>query len=80
MSAEEVRDPALSAILARKVARIHGLRAPINKERDWLTKMFKRYHSQIVGLCRRPSVAEKDRPLAEPLLAFDFDWEIQWLM
>ena len=90
MSPREVRDAALSAIIARKMAKIHSLRAPINKQRDWLTKMFARYLGQIRQLSPRGEEEEEEEEeldprsrshrLATPLLQFDFNKEIQWLM
>ncbi len=78
MSLAEVRDPALSAIIARKMARIHSLRVPINKERDWLTKMFDRYRGQI-GQLSMSQVDPEYHEVAVELLYFDFDKEIKWL-
>ena len=40
MEPQEVMEPELSSAIARKVARIHSLSAPINKETKWLGKML----------------------------------------
>ncbi len=79
MTPEEVRDPTLSAIIARKVAKIHSLSTPINKERDWLSKMFRRYQTQVEQISLS-DVDPKHHPLAKELLYFDFKKETDWLL
>jgi len=78
MTPGEVRKADLSAIIARKVARIHSLRAPINKEKNWLFKMLRKYANGISKLSLadvRPDL----QPTARDLLYFDFDAELKWL-
>ena len=40
MEPHEVMEPMLSDAIAGKVAKIHALSAPINKETKWLAKML----------------------------------------
>ena len=36
MTQEEVRDPQLSNLIAKKMAKVHNLNVPINKQNRWL--------------------------------------------
>ena len=36
LGCDSVRDPAISAVIARKMARIHRLSVPISKDNVWL--------------------------------------------
>ncbi|XP_064175524.1 choline/ethanolamine kinase-like [Anguilla rostrata] len=47
---EQLRDPELSAEIAKKVACFHGMVMPFNKEPKWLVRTIDRYMDQVLGL------------------------------
>ncbi|XP_064198532.1 choline/ethanolamine kinase [Anguilla rostrata] len=47
---EQLRDPEVSAEIATKVARFHGMAMPFNKEPKWLLGTIDRYMEQVLQL------------------------------
>ncbi|XP_007558598.1 PREDICTED: choline kinase alpha-like isoform X2 [Poecilia mexicana] len=46
----ELSDPSISAEVAQKMARFHGMRMPFNKEPKWLFGTMEKYLSQVMRL------------------------------
>lgn len=42
MTCDELKDPEISATIARKLAKVHTLNVPINKEPTWLFDKMQR--------------------------------------
>lgn len=74
MMCQELRDPNLSAIIARKLANVHSLDVPINKEPTWLFSTMQTW----LGTFQAKSPVEGN-PISRELLALDFPNEINWL-
>ena len=74
MVCKELKDPNYSAIIARKLATVHQLNVPINKEATWLVETFQSWLAQVRNY-QRPKTVEKVHPLERELLAFDFEGE-----
>jgi len=80
---DEVRDPEISAVIARKMARIHRLSVPISKDNVWLADALKNYAREIDEVRTRgegAAAADSNVPaVAAKLLAFDYEAEIEWM-
>ncbi|KAK0151953.1 Choline kinase alpha [Merluccius polli] len=50
MRTEELSEPSISAEIAAKVARFHGMQMPFNKEPKWLLGTIDRYMDQVMKL------------------------------
>ncbi len=82
MNPRELRDPDLSRLIARKMAKMHSMDVPIDKEPKWLPKMLKKYAKKVEKMKLNgeiPSNAD-EKILAEKIYAVDFDAEIAWLL
>ena len=51
LGCDKVRDPAISAVIARKMARIHRLSVPISKDNVWLKHALNKVGAQNLILC-----------------------------
>eukprot|EP00094_Tigriopus_californicus_P005677 TCALIF_05472-PA protein Name:"Similar to Chka Choline kinase alpha (Mus musculus)" AED:0.12 eAED:0.12 QI:203/0.83/0.71/0.85/0.83/0.57/7/0/433 len=78
MTQEEVRDPYLSCLIAKKMSKIHRLNMPINKENQWLFSTLHKYQDQISSVTL-DGVSQRHYHLAEKLLSFNFPSETEWL-
>eukprot|EP00095_Tigriopus_kingsejongensis_P005916 maker-scaffold392_size185621-snap-gene-0.25 protein:Tk05916 transcript:maker-scaffold392_size185621-snap-gene-0.25-mRNA-1 annotation:"choline kinase alpha isoform x3" len=78
MTMEEVRDPYLSRLIAKKMSKIHKLDMPINKESQWLWRTLDKFESQVSSLSL-DNVSEKTHSIAEKLLRFDFKHEMDFI-
>lgn len=78
MAVSELRDPLLSSIIARKLAHIHSLDVPINKEATWLSDQVS---SWVRNTCKVDInlVKEENKDVAQHLLKTDFQSEWKWL-
>ena len=77
---EELSDPCLSAIIARKLANVHCLDVPINKEPTWLFTTMQTWLQTITSRSDSiPDSSSESSAIAEELLSFDFEKEINWL-
>jgi len=89
MTCRELRDPSLSGIIARKLANVHCLDVPINKEPTWLFTTMRTWLSTIESRSSleesssssssNSSRCDSNPNVMRELLAFDFDGEIDWL-
>src|SRR5690348_10779508 len=80
MICQELSDPSLSAIIARKLANVHCLDVPINKEPTWLFSTMRTWFDAIVSRSSSPdTLPEPESRVAEELLSYDFEKEMCWL-
>ena len=77
MVCSELKDKNLSAIIARKLATVHHLNVPINKDPTWLFETYSRWLGQVRNYV--PNEPENVSHLEQELLAFDFEGEMQFL-
>lgn len=76
MECRELRNPTLSAIIARKLANVHTLDVPINKEPTWL---FSTMATWLASIRSQGVVEVPGNSASKELLSFDFESEIDWL-
>lgn len=77
MTCQELRDPYLSAIIARKAANVHSLNVPVNKEPTWL---FDTIHSWLETVRDLEAAGGSLSPeIGSSLLSFDYESEMTWL-
>lgn len=83
MTCQELRDPVLSASIARKLAKIHQLDVPINKEPTWLFDTCHRWLDQMrssnVESLDTNNGSQTNQTIAQQFHAFDFEAELTWL-
>lgn len=86
LTSAEMRDPDISSIIARKIAKIHGLDVPnMNKNDNWLLERFREWSEFINNHRRSPSdyadgIAHSSTlKIANKLLAIDFEQEINFV-
>lgn len=81
MTCEELKDPTLSGIIARKMANVHTLDVPINKAPTWLFETMESWLEAIRS--EEPSSCDmrdfRKRETIKELLDFDFESELNWL-
>lgn len=78
MTTSELRNPLLSSIIARKLAHIHSLDVPINKE-PTKNKEQILFWTQNIRKMDLNMVKEENKEIARDLLKVDFDNEWKWL-
>lgn len=76
MTCQELGNPTYAAVIARKLANVHQLDVPINKEPTWLWETMNRWIDYI-----RTKIVYDDykNKIAKELLTYDFESEILWL-
>ena len=79
LSLANLRDPKLSGIVARKMAKMHALTAPINKEPKWLKSNLNKFASKV-ALIDPQRIPERDRELARKIVGLDLKKEIDWVL
>lgn len=75
MVCSELKDLNYSAIIARKLATVHHLNVPINKDPTWLFDTFSRWLAQV----RTFECPQNVGPLEQELIATDFETELAFL-
>jgi len=68
-----------SLAIARKLAKIHRLNVPINKDSNWLFNILERWTERVSEVSLESVVDRKDKEIAKRLLAIDYNAEISWL-
>ena len=66
--------------VARKLAMINCLDAPINKKSNWLISKLNSFNSIIKQKIKVEDVDENHKEIAKELLAIDFESEIKWVI
>ncbi|UYV76369.1 CHKA [Cordylochernes scorpioides] len=79
LTCEELRNPSISATIARKLAAVHSLNVPIKKEPTWLYDTMTLWLSNIRTKVQLDSLDPSSRSIAEKLVSHEFEDELQWL-
>lgn len=94
LTSEEVMDSEISSIIAKKIATVHSLDVPIDRNNTWLTERLDDWSDDLLNLRRGGSSAaaikfndglggvgggHATREIARKLLAIDFVREIKFL-
>lgn len=86
MVCNELSDPLYSAIIARKLAIVHHLNVPINKEPTWLSELFdlwlkqtRKLEKEISTITTSSSSSSEISKIEQELIRFDFENEIKIL-
>lgn len=76
LKSEELSDPKLSLIIAEKMADLHQLNIPINKDSSWLWDTMDRWLQQPVteGSCSSQDNLELDQLLSINMLCEETCW------
>ncbi|KAJ6218794.1 hypothetical protein RDWZM_004606, partial [Blomia tropicalis] len=77
MVCKELKELKYAAIIARKLATVHHLNVPINKDPTWLYDTLKRWLKQVRDY--KHECVEKIPQLEKELLEFDFEGEFDYL-
>jgi hypothetical protein len=75
----DLRSKAFSDAIARKLAKFHRLAVPISKDPEWLFKTMSRWLAKMSKIKFEDISDHRDRALAKPILAHNFDTEIEWM-
>lgn len=75
MMCSELKVSVYSAVIARKLATVHHLNVPINKDPTWLRENLNQWLKQVRTYERKSDQPVSD--LEKELLAFDFEREIE---
>lgn len=79
MTCSELRDPLITRVIARKLANVHSLNVPINKEPVWLFETMNNWLQVIRSTVDIEQVKSEHQEYANNLLNFNFENEIAWL-
>ncbi|XP_076333464.1 choline kinase alpha-like isoform X2 [Tachypleus tridentatus] len=79
MTCQELQDPDLSAKIARKLALIHQLAVPINKEPTWMFDKMERWLQKIRKDISVENIDASKREYADHLLSQNLESELVWL-
>ncbi|CAH0601976.1 unnamed protein product [Chrysodeixis includens] len=80
--AQELADPALSMKIAEKMAAIHSMDVPLNKEPNYIWKTMGKWLKTVKEERLSPTTQgknEEEQRMIKTLKAVDFDKEIEWL-
>lgn len=80
LETKELMEPSISVHIAEKLARVHRLQVPINKEPTSLGDTMQRWLQHIRTEVDVSSAAPEDRPKLRKLLAVSFEKEYEWVM
>ncbi|XP_066275835.1 choline/ethanolamine kinase-like isoform X2 [Branchiostoma lanceolatum] len=78
LNTSDLSNPTLSAIIGRKMARLHKLEMPLCKEPKWLTDHLKSYLSNILN-----NISFKEEPKSKQLkklLSYNLEAELQFIL
>lgn len=79
MTCEELKSSEMSATIARKMAKVHTLNVPINKEPTWLFEKMQNWMNFVKGEIRLDKLNDEQKEIAVDLLSQDFEKEFAWL-
>lgn len=84
LTCDELMNNEISSIIARKLAKVHSLDVPIDKNNVWLKERYYEWLEFINKQDRPPKFSEDTRQstieIADQLMAIDFDKEIKFLL
>jgi PREDICTED: similar to CHKB protein len=69
----------ISSLIARKLAHVHALEVPINKEPCWLFNTMYSWLENIRNTFTLKMFPKDKRRLGQALLEFDYETELSWL-
>ncbi|XP_035220910.1 choline kinase alpha-like [Stegodyphus dumicola] len=79
MTCDELKDPEISATIARKLAKVHTLDVPINKEPTWLFEKMQGWINFAKNEVQLDNLNDETKGIAMGLLSQDFQKEFLWL-
>lgn len=82
LTAKELRDTQVSAVIAKRLATIHNLDVPLKKDKSWLVDKFDEYTEYItdnIKLFLNLDLRSSTRKMAGQILSIDFNEEIRFL-
>ncbi|GFT22026.1 choline kinase alpha [Nephila pilipes] len=79
MTCDELKAPEMSATIARKLAKVHTLNVPINKEPKWLFDKMQNWMNFAKNEIRLENLNDEQKKIAVNLLSQDFEKEFVWL-
>ncbi|KFM56897.1 Choline kinase alpha, partial [Stegodyphus mimosarum] len=79
MTCDELKDPEISATIARKLAKVHTLNVPINKEPTWLFDKMQDWINFAKNEVQLGNLNDETKEIAMSLLSQDFQKEFLWL-
>lgn len=79
LTCNEIRDPEISRIISEKLAVVHSLNVPINKDESWLIERLQEWTEDISSDIESIGIVEHSKDTARKLLSIDFQREIQFI-
>lgn len=83
LTSEELMDSEISSIIAKKIATVHSLDVPIDRNSTWLTERLDEWSEFLVNLGGAirfaDGLSQSTKEIARKLLAIDFVREIKFL-
>ncbi|GAB6021652.1 hypothetical protein CHUAL_004236 [Chamberlinius hualienensis] len=77
---KELRDPKIATSIAERLAKVHSLRVPINKEPNWLSDTMDRWLQKIRTKITVNAAKSADQEKARKVLSFPLEKEYDWVM
>ncbi|XP_064480375.1 choline/ethanolamine kinase-like isoform X4 [Ornithodoros turicata] len=78
LALRQLKDPEISYTIARKMAKLHVLHAPLVKEPTWLFNNMQRW-LDFAHSIKVDTIAVKDQHMAVKMLTVDLAEEVRWL-
>ena len=81
MHCRELKEPVYASAIARKLATVHSLNVPLDKEPTWLWDMFNKWLNSIRShnTNDKSSQLRPNPTIERELCCFNFESEIKWL-
>ena len=79
MNQDDLFNPLYIKAIARTLAAINCLDAPINKKSNWLIDNMTKFNYQIKQEIKIENLKEAHKEIAEQLLSVDYQSEIEWI-
>ncbi|KAG8195103.1 hypothetical protein JTE90_013580 [Oedothorax gibbosus] len=79
MTCDELKGSEMSVTIARKLAKVHTLNVPINKEPKWLFDKMQTWINFAKDEIRLDALNDDQKKIAVDLLSQDFEKEFAWL-
>ncbi|XP_023231047.1 choline/ethanolamine kinase-like isoform X1 [Centruroides sculpturatus] len=79
LTCQELKDSDISATIARKLAKVHSLQVPINKEPTWLFDKMASWLTYARNNVCPNKLKDDDKKLADYILFHNLEEELEWL-
>jgi choline/ethanolamine kinase len=79
MTCQELKNPLYSSTIARKLASVHSLNVPINKEPVWLFETSNRWLENMRSNITPDNIDTFKNSVIKDLCEFDYEKELKWL-